>query len=184
MGWSKVGEWLKSNGGGLLQLAGSVATGNVPAGVSAVAGMISKATGETNPELALAKLQASPETLIELERLVKESEADLRRHESEMLRLELQDRQSEHREQQETIRGGDKAEDEYVRHTRPMIARQSWYGTLSYCLGCAVYRGATNADIFDPLVASVLIAPAAAYLGFRTGDKIAAAWKERKQNER
>ena len=179
MGWSKVGEWLKSNGGGLLQLAGSVATGNVPAGVSAVAGMISKATGETNPELALAKLQASPETLLALEKLAQENEIDLRRHESEMLRLELQDQQHEHHETQETIRTGDNAVDVEVRRTRPRIATESFRGTMAYCLGCWVYEAFTGSSIFNEYLCGFLASGYLTYMGVRTGDKIADAWKMR-----
>ena len=43
--WGNVGEWLKRNGTGLVGLAGAVATGNIPAGVAAVASMVSEATG-------------------------------------------------------------------------------------------------------------------------------------------
>lgn len=172
MDWAKVGDWLSKNCGSLLGLAGAVATGNIPAGVAAVASMVSEATGETDPAAALAKLKADPATLAKLEEIAKANEADIRLHHREMLRLTLEDAQREHAEQQETIRTGDTASDEYVRHTRPMMARQSWYATVFYILAfeglkaAAVTQTGASWDL-----ASVLLAPAAAYLGFRSLDK-------------
>lgn len=170
--WGDVGDWLKRNGSNLLGLAGAVATGNVPAGVAAVASMVTEATGESNPAAALAKLQADPATLVKLEEIAKRDEADLRLHHRELLRLELEDAQKEHTEQQETIRSGDNAGDEYVRHTRPMMARQSWYATMAYIIGfegLKAFKVTSAGATWD--LAMVLIAPAAAYLGFRTIDK-------------
>lgn len=172
MEWKDVGTWLKSNGGSLLSLAGAVATGNVPVGVAAVASMITEATGETNPAAALVKLQADPATMVKLEEIVKRNEADIRAHHREMLRLELEDKQKEHEQQQLTIRSGDNAEDEYVRRTRPRIARQSWYATVLYILA---FEALELAGLFTEgatvELAMLLIAPAGAYMGFRTWDK-------------
>lgn len=178
MEWKDLGEWLKSNGGSLLGLAGAVATGNIPAGVAVVASMISEATGETNPAAALAKLQADPATLVKLEEIAKRNEADIRLQHRELFRLTLEDRQKEHEQQQDTIRGGDNAEDEYVRHTRPMMARQSWYATMGYVFLFEFLKGVeaikTGASVE---LAMLLVAPAGAYLGFRTWDK----WNDRKK---
>ncbi len=173
MDWSDVGSWLKDKGGSLFALAGAVATGNIPAGVSAVASLVSQATGETDAAKALIKLQTDPATQLELERLIKENEQDIRLHHREMLRLELEDKQKAHKEQQETIRSGDNASDDYVRHTRPMVARQSWYATITYIFvmeighAAKVFEAKTSIEI-----AMVLLAPAAAYFGFRTFDGI------------
>jgi len=93
--------------------------------------------------------------------------------------LSYQDKQAAHKEQQDTIRAGDKAEDEYVRHTRPMMARQSWYGTAIYVLVMEILKAASYGTGADWQIALVLMSPAAAYLGFRTGDKFAQAWRER-----
>lgn len=172
MNWSDVGEWLKKNSGGLLGLAGAVATGNIPAGVAAVAAMISEATGKTDPVEALKTLQLDPESRIRLEELVKKDEADIRLHYREVLKLELEDRQKEQEEQQKTIRTGDTAEDPYVRKTRPLMARQSWYATMVYVIGMELLKGfsvvSTGAS-WD--LAMILVAPAGAYLGFRSWDK-------------
>lgn len=74
-------------------------------------------------------------------------------------------------QEQLTIRG-DNAEDKYVRHTRPMMARQSWYATMLYVIG---FEALKALDIFKVGaswdLAMIIIAPAAAYLGFRSLDK-------------
>jgi len=78
----------------------------------------------------------------------------------------------EQEQQQLTIRTGDTAEDPYVRQTRPMMARQSWYATVGYILG---FEGMKAFKVFDIGanwdLAMILLAPAAAYLGFRSLDK-------------
>jgi len=181
MSWEGVGSWLKNNTGGLLGLAGAVVTGNLPAGVAAVASMVTEATGETDPAKALAKLQASPETLVKLEEIAKANEQDLRKHHRYMLHLELEDRQKQHSEQQQTIRAGDTANDETVRLTRPTMAKQSWAATIAYCIGSFGVHAIQGTAIFDLAIAGILSAPAWAYMGFRTGDKFAQAWKARKQ---
>ncbi len=63
--------------------------------------------------------------------------------------------------------------DEYVCHTRPMIARQSWYATMIYIIG---FDGLQAAQVFTTGanwdLAMILLAPAAGYLGLRSLDKI------------
>lgn len=89
----------------------------------------------------------------------------------------LVDAQQAHKEQQETIRNGDNASDEYVRQTRPLIARQSWYGGLLYIFGfeiAEVYSLGTG-PTFE--IAMTILAPALAYMGFRSLDKFA-SWKK------
>lgn len=173
--WAAIGGWLKAHGGDLVGLAGAVATGNIPAGVAAVASMVTEATGETDPAAILAKLKADPQTLVKLEEIAQRNEADIRAHHRELLRLELEDGQAAHQQQQETIRSGDNAEDPYVRKTRPLIARQSWYATVLYVIGFDALKAAGAFQDGAGLdLAMVLISPAAAYMGFRTFDK----WRE------
>ena len=61
-----------------------------------------------------------------------------------------------------------------------MMARQSWYVTALYVIGFEAAKAlgymSTGASMD---LAMVMLAPAAAYLGFRTGDKFAQAWKEK-----
>lgn len=89
--WSKVGGFLKKNGAGILGVAGAVVTGNVPAGVAMVASMVTEATGENDPTKALASLKSNPDAMIRLKEIAQRNEADLRRHESEMFKLQIAD---------------------------------------------------------------------------------------------
>lgn len=171
-GWGKVGEWLKTNGGQGVALVGSLLTGNVPGAIAAGAALVSSATGVADPGGVLARLQQDPATVVRLKELQLQDEASIREHLRTIHLAELADKQSEHHEQQETIRTGDTATDEYVRRTRPKMARQSWYATMGYVI---VFEAMKAVDWFGTgavmELAMVLIAPAAAYLGFRTLDK-------------
>lgn len=171
-GWQQVGGWLQRNKGGLLGLAGAVATGNVPAGVAAVASLVTEATGERTPQAALARLQTDPEALLRLEELAAQNEREIRAHHLETLRLEMEDAQHAHTEQQQTIRHGDGTDDPYVRHTRPRMARQSWYATMAYVVAFEAMRATELTSIGASMeLAMLLIAPAGAYIGFRSVDK-------------
>lgn len=110
-----------------------------------------------------------PTVLVELQKLKNEMEKEQTRRQE----LDLQDRQAEQHETQETIRSGDAATDTYVRNTRPLMARQSWYVTALYVLafeGLAVAGFGTGADLS---MVAMLSTPAWAYLGLRTLDGFA-----------
>ncbi|PSU46652.1 hypothetical protein C9J12_18265 [Photobacterium frigidiphilum] len=108
-----------------------------------------------------------PESLIELEKIKVELEKETtRRHE-----LTLSDKQAEHHETQVTIREGDKAEDEYVRHTRPWGCRLSLYSAIAYIFlfdGLDAWDKGTGANWE---IAAGLMMPFLTYLGWRTADK-------------
>lgn len=91
------------------------------------------------------------------------------------LELELADEQARHREAQQTIRSGDQASDEYVRHTRPKAARLSLYASFLYLF---VFEGLSafdhGAGVSLELLA-VVISPLIGYMGARTWDKRNAA---------
>jgi hypothetical protein len=140
----------------------------------AIVDIAKKVTGEPDAETATNKIINSPELQLQYQQMLS----------SERLRfkeMEYKDKQHEHEQQQETIRTGDTAEDPYVRHTRPLMARQSWYATVVYVVGFEAAKASnytmTGAE-WD--LAMILLAPAAAYLGFRTGDKFAKAWSGKK----
>lgn len=131
-------------------------------------------TGESDGETAANRIINDPALQLQYQQMLSGERIKF----SEMA---YQDKQHAHQQQQETIRGGDSSDDTYVRHTRPKMARQSWYGTFLYVSVFEVleaYGKGTGAD-WD--IALILLSPAAAYLGFRTGDKFAEAWKSRKQ---
>lgn len=172
MSWSKVGEWLKGNAGTGAALVGSLLTGNVPGAVAAGVALVGSATGTDDPIKALQSLQQDPATVIRLRELAIQEESSIRQHIQAMHEADLKDQQEAHRQQQETIRTGDTADDQYVRHTRPMMARQSWYATALYLIGFELLNGfslVTEGASFE--LAALLITPAGAYLGFRTVDK-------------
>jgi hypothetical protein len=172
MNWSDVGSWLKDNAGTGAALVGSLLTGNVPGAVAAGVALVGSATGTNDPAKALAALQGDPATVLKLRELAVQEEASIREHIRTMEEMRLKDEQAAHEQQQLTIRGGDNAGDEYVRHTRPMMARQSWYATMIYIIG---FEGCKALKAFDMGanwdLAMILLAPAAAYLGFRSLDK-------------
>jgi len=169
--WSGVGSWIKDNAGTGTALVGSLLTGNVPGALAAGISLVSGATGTDDPAKALQILQGDSETMLKLKKMYYENEASVRNHLAEVKKLELEDAQKAHSEQQTTIREGDKATDEYVRRTRPTMARQSWYGTLFYVIGTefAMFWGVGSGASME--LAMVLLAPAGAYMGFRTWDK-------------
>lgn len=172
MSWSKVGEWIKGNAGTGASLVGSLLTGNLPGAVAAGVALVSSATGSDDPVKALQSLQQDPATVIRLRELAAQEEADIRKHLQVMHEADLKDQQEAHRQQQETIRAGDMAEDEYVRHTRPMMARQSWYVTAAYVIAFEGFKAFEITQSGASLeLAMLMVAPAAAYLGFRTVDK-------------
>jgi leucyl aminopeptidase (aminopeptidase T) len=170
--WSSVGSWLKTNGGTGAALIGSLLVGNVPGAIAAGVSLVSSATGHPEPDAALAALQQSPESLLKLRELAVQNDASIREHIRAMEEIRLKDEQEAHRQQQETIRSGDNASDEYVRHTRPMMARQSWWATAAYVIGFEALKAAGVFNMgADLQLAMIVGAPAAAYLGFRTLDK-------------
>lgn len=158
MSWKKVGSWLSSNGKGLLGIAGSIASGNIPGAVASVTSMVQQATGENTPEAALASLQGNPEAMVRLEKIARFNEADIRAHARKMHEMELEDSQRQHKETQDTIRAGDKAEDPFVRRTRPA---QSWLSLMA----AIAYVFITDSP--DVLILGALLTLPFAYAGLR-----------------
>ncbi|WP_243032996.1 hypothetical protein [Vibrio cincinnatiensis] len=123
-------------------------------------------------EMAVARelQKLPPESLVELERIKVEMEKEVTRRQE----LALHDKQAEHHETQETIRNGDKAEDPYIRKTRPLMARQSFWGMLLYIF---IFEGIKSfnpsAGGADAWMALTIGTPAFAYLGLRTLDGFA-----------
>jgi hypothetical protein len=173
MNWEGVGSWLKDHGVDGLGLVGSLLTGNVRGAVSAGQALVSKAAGTSNPAEALTRLQADPAVQVRLKELYYANQVMVKNHLKAMADIETE----QLRERMNTVREGDKATDEFVRRTRPVMARQSWQATVAYGLGCWLFQAFTGSDIFNMYLAGTLSAPAWAYLGLRTGDKFAQALK-------
>jgi len=172
MDWSTVGNFLKNNAGAGVGLVGSLLTGNIPGAIAAGVAMVSSATGTADPAQALQTLQTDPATLVRLKEIAQQEAESTREHIRAMAQMDAQDAQAAQAEQQATIRAGDTAPDEYVRRTRPRMARQSWYVGAGYIVA---FEALKSVDLFhigaSVEFAMVLLAPAAAYIGFRSWDK-------------
>ncbi len=81
---------------------------------------------QANIEQQLMRLP--PEAIADLQKL----KVELEKEQTRRLELQLADQQSEQATTQQTIREGDTNHDEYVRHTRPLMARQSWQMSAIY----------------------------------------------------
>ncbi|TON12185.1 hypothetical protein CGH20_13800 [Vibrio parahaemolyticus] len=110
-----------------------------------------------------------PESLVELERIKSEMQKEVTRRQE----LSLQDKQKEHEQTQLTIRNGDNAKDEYVRHTRPKMARQSFFMMVLYIVAMEFMKAKGLGYGADVYLALTIAAPAFAYLGLRTIDGFA-----------
>lgn len=111
----------------------------------------------------------SPAQRAELEKL----KVELEKEQTRRLELDLADSQAEQVTTQQTIREGDGAKDEYVRHTRPLMARQSWQAGALYIVLFTVLRAFGYGDGPDFEMAMLMLTPAWAYMGLRTLDGFA-----------
>ncbi|WED29179.1 hypothetical protein L3V77_24945 [Vibrio sp. DW001] len=108
-----------------------------------------------------------PESLVELKKIKVELEKEKTRRQE----LTLGDKQAEHHETQVTIREGDKAEDEYVRHTRPWGCRLSLYSAIAYIFLFELLEAFDKGTGANWEIAAGLMAPFLTYLGWRSADK-------------
>lgn len=128
-----------------------------------------------SPEQKIAKTAEQiaampPEVLLGLEQLKVELEKEQTRRQE----LAYSDQQSTHRETQTTIRNGDNATDEYVRRTRPLMARQSFYIGSLYVIGMELLRAlGESTSGADWALAIAIYTPALTYMGLRTLDGFA-----------
>ncbi|MBC8670825.1 hypothetical protein [Aeromonas hydrophila] len=122
---------------------------------------------QANIEQQLMRLP--PEAIADLQKL----KVELEKEQTRRLELQLADQQSEQATTQQTIREGDTNHDEYVRHTRPLMARQSWQMSAIYVVLFTVLKafGYGEGPDFDMVL--LLLTPAWAYLGLRTLDGFA-----------
>ena len=149
-----------------------------------VASIVETVNGAINPadqqrvlEQKLAQLP--PEQLVQLETL----KVQLQQFQLEREKAQMADQQAAQHEQQETIRNGDNATDEYVRQTRPLMARLSLYSSIAYVMimslgqQAGAVAGAFGHAFSMPApdwdIALMLATPALGYLGFRTLDGFA-----------
>ncbi|HID8084385.1 TPA: hypothetical protein ACXIDR_003365 [Serratia marcescens] len=181
---STVASVLMKAGPSILRTVGGWFGADTAKTADSVAGMVEAVNSAVNPqdrqrvlEQKLAELP--PAQFVQLESL----KVELEKIQSEREKAQLADRQAAHHEQQETIRSGDNAVDEYVRRTRPLMARLSLYSSIAYVLLLAVGQQAAAVATAaghalsmpepDWDIALMLATPALGYLGFRTLDGFA-----------
>ncbi len=107
---------------------------------------------------------ASPDVLAQMQTTLAQIEADKQK-------AQLDHDLGMHTEQQKTIRAGDASKDEYVSHTRPKIARQSFWAMVCYVIAfeaAHIFGKGTGANWE---LAGLIASPMLAYFGFRTWDK-------------
>lgn len=155
---------------GIANMFGGSDTANQVADiVEQVSGIGLSADQQTATVAAQLGRITDPTALVELEKI----RVALEKEQTRRQELALQDKQAEHHETQETVREGDNATDTYVRNTRPLLARQSWYATALYVLAFEGLKVAGYGDGADWSMAAMLSTPAWAYLGLRTLDGFA-----------
>lgn len=181
---STIASVLLKAGPSLVRTVGGWFGGDAAKTADSVAGIVETVNGAINPadkqrvlEQKLAQLP--PEQFVQLESL----KVQLEQIQLERQKAQLADQQAAHHEQQETIRNGDDATDEYVRQTRPRMARLSLYSSIAYVmlmsLGqqagavSAAFGHAFSMPAPDWDIALMLATPALGYLGFRTLDGFA-----------
>lgn len=132
-----------------------------PAG-GAIGALISTAIGtENSPQAVAAALIADPSLALKL----KEIEANL-----EIAKLNAEVAQQS--EVQQTARVEAQSEDEFVRRTRPGLARKSAYAAFGYALVTGLVFPLVDATLpeTDPYILYALFSPCLSYMGFRTAD--------------
>ncbi|EOY8578447.1 MULTISPECIES: hypothetical protein [Klebsiella] len=181
---SKVASVLLKAGPSLVRTVGSWFGSDTSRAADSVASIVETVNGAINPadqqrvlEQKLAQLP--PEQLVQLETL----KVQLQQFQLERDKAQMADQQAAQHEQQETIRNGDNATDEYVRQTRPLMARLSLYSSIAYVMIMSLGQQAgAVAGAFghafsmpepDWDIALMLATPALGYLGFRTLDGFA-----------
>ncbi|CAH6246366.1 hypothetical protein AN2336V5_3312 [Klebsiella oxytoca] len=181
---STVASVLLKAGPSLVRTVGGWFGSDTARAADSVASIVETVNGAINPadqqrvlEQKLAQLP--PEQLVQLETL----KVQLQQFQLERDKAQMADRQAAQHEQQETIRNGDNATDEYVRQTRPLMARLSLYSSIAYVMIMSLGQQAgAVAGAFghaftmpepDWDIALMLATPALGYLGFRTLDGFA-----------
>lgn len=162
--WDKVKDFIGDSAPVIGTLLGGPAGG---ATGSLVASWLGE---EDDPAKVLERLQTNPKALVEIKRMESEERQQLRQLEYKAAELKTLDNQHQHEQQQETIRSGDNAEDEYVRRTRPKMARMSFYSGVIYLFLFELLAAFDKGDGANEILLGTLFSPALAYMGFRTVD--------------
>lgn len=160
----------------LLRMVGSLFGGKTKEAADSVAGVVDTVRGLSG-EVAKQKLgqhiaEMPPEQQAELLTL----QAKLAEIQKEREAAQLQAETAQQAQVQETARTEAQSNDEYVRRTRPKLARQSAYVAFGYAAFVGVVFPiidaifGTKLGAIDTLVIGTLFAPCLTYMGVRTVD--------------
>ena len=168
---------LLANGPSMLRMAGNLFGGKTKAIADGVAGVMDAAQGKSAVEqrhalekhinqLSVEDIEKLNAVKIRLEELAIEREKNRQVHEQVM-----------HSETQQTARAEQEHGNDFVKETRPKIARQSFLAGTIYILVAESARIITSAwggDISgaDWTLAAALFAPCGGYIGVRSWDKM------------
>jgi len=162
--WDDIKDFI----GGAAPVVGTLLGG--PIGGS-IGGLIANKLGvENDPKAILEKLQTDPEALIKIKQMESEERQQLRQLQYKATELEATERMRQHETTQKTIQVGDTAEDPYVRHTRPMMARWSFFGSLAYLFLFELLASFGIGAGANEYLLGILLGPSVTYMGVRTVD--------------
>ena len=157
-----IASTLIKSGPDLIRGIGSFFGSDTAATANKVANLVDVATGKEQPQQSLEQALStlSAEDLLKLQNISSQCEVEL-------ARIAANKETTLHQQTQQTIQNGDNASDEYVRRTRPQMARQSGYITFAYVLLMellAAFGKGAGAN-FD--IAALLVSPLIGYMGLR-----------------
>ena len=160
---------LLTAGPSLIRMIGETRGGTNAVNVAhTLADAVEAFTGKSNSAES-AKLQALADSLppdevfslkVALDEIAAERENQKLKHDLGM-----------HQAQQTTIQNGDNSQDSYVSHTRPKVARQSFWATAAYTIVFELLGAFDKGPGANLELGFLLASPMLAYYGFRTWDK-------------
>jgi gas vesicle protein len=162
--WDDIKELV----GSAAPLVGSLIGG--PLGGSVGSLIADKLGVEDKPEAILEKLQTDPAALLKIKQMESEERQQLRQLTYKQAELESEERKHQHETTQKTIQTGDTAEDEYVRRTRPKMARWSFYIGTTYLFLFEIAAGFDFGSGASEIMLGTAYGPAFTYMGMRTID--------------
>lgn len=174
-----IGKTLLESGPSIIRGVGNLLGGDAAAGANKAADIIdsvkSLSPKAQEKELVKQLQNLPPEQLVELEEIKSSCEVELSQIEERREANRINAETTRHQSSQETIREEYRQGNDYVKETRPKMARLSAYSTFAYVLVAETARLITDAWA-DPIVgaqvgvAAILFGPCGTYMGMRTWD--------------
>ncbi|WP_299001711.1 hypothetical protein [uncultured Shewanella sp.] len=163
---------LIQSGPALIRSIGDLFDDNTAAVANNVAELTERVTKTTHPQMELEQaLKTMPsENLLKLQNIAKELDVTKARIDADKAARTLQSAETLHQQTQATVQNGDNAAGEYVRQTRPKMARFSGYSGALYIIITELCAVLDKSDGASWELASILLTPLLTYMGLRTAD--------------